>query len=204
FVRVDDEKMSKSLGNFFTVREVLKKFDPETVRYFILSSHYRSPLDYSDDNLQGAKAALTRFYLALKETPMEADPGSAAAYEERFLDAMDDDLNTPGALAVLFDLVRDINKLRDEHAAADRVAPLTFMLRRLGGILGLLQRDPQEFLRAGTASGLSNEQIDGLIAKRTEARRSKNWAESDRIRDELKAKGVILEDAGGATTWRRQ
>ena len=204
FVRVAQEKMSKSLGNFFTVREVLKKFDPETVRYFILSSHYRSPLDYSDDNLQGAKAALTRFYLALKETPMEADPGSAAAYEERFLDAMDDDLNTPGALAVLFDLVRDINKLRDEHAAADRVAPLTFMLRRLGGILGLLQRDPQEFLRAGTASGLSNEQIDGLIAKRTEARRSKNWAESDRIRDELKAQGVILEDAGGATTWRRQ
>jgi len=204
FVRVAQEKMSKSLGNFFTVREVLKKFDPEVVRYFILASHYRSPLDYSDENLQGAKAALTRFYLALKETPTVADRGSSAAYEERFLEAMDDDFNTPEALAVLFDLVRDINKLREDHAAADRVAPLASMLRRLGGILGLLQRDPQEFLRAGTAAGLSNEQIEGLIVKRTEARRSKNWEESDRIRDDLKAQGVILEDAGGTTTWRRQ
>jgi cysteinyl-tRNA synthetase len=204
FVRVAQEKMSKSLGNFFTVREVLKKFDPETVRYFILSSHYRSPLDYSDENLQGAKAALTRVYLALKEAPTAADMSSAAAYEERFLEAMDDDFNTPGALAVLFDLVRDINKLREEHAAVDRVAPLSSMLRRLGGILGILQRDPQEFLRSGTADGLSSEQIEGLVAKRIEARRSKNWAESDRIRDELKAQGVILEDAGGATTWRRQ
>jgi cysteinyl-tRNA synthetase len=204
FVRVAQEKMSKSLGNFFTVREVLKKFDPEVVRYFILASHYRSPLDYSDENLQGAKAALTRFYLALKEAPTAADRGSPAAYEERFLEAMDDDFNTPEALAVLFDLVRDVNKLREDHAAADRVAPLTSMLRQLGGILGILQRDPQEFLRAGTAAGLSNEQIEGLIAKRTEARRSKNWEESDRIRDDLKAQGVILEDAGGTTTWRRQ
>jgi cysteinyl-tRNA synthetase len=199
FVRLDQEKMSKSLGNFFTVREVLKKFDPEVVRYFILGSHYRSPLDYSDENLQGAKAALTRLYLALKDLPAADGNG---AHNERFHAAMDDDFNTPGALAVLFELARDINKLREEGKSAT-AAPLGADLRRLGGILGLLQREPQAFLRSGAADGLTDEQIEALIARRTAARQNRNWAESDRIRDELKAQGIILEDTAGKTTWRR-
>jgi cysteinyl-tRNA synthetase len=202
FVRLDQEKMSKSLGNFFTVREVLKKFEPEVVRYFILGSHYRSPLDYSDENLQGAKAALTRLYLALKDLPAMAEGEAAAAYEEKFQAAMDDDFNTPGALAVLFELARDINKLREDSGAA--AAPLGAALRRMGGILGLLQNDPQAFLRGGADGGLTDAQIEALIARRTEARKNRNWAESDRLRDELKAQGVILEDTAGQTSWRRQ
>jgi cysteinyl-tRNA synthetase len=217
FVRLNEEKMSKSLGNFFTVREVLKKFDPEVVRYFILGSHYRSPLDYSDENLQGAKAALTRLYLALKDLPamhrdvqVSREAGSrerpaegTAAHDERFHAAMEDDFNTPGALAVLFDLARDINKLREEGKLT-AAAPLGAALRRLGGILGLLQREPQAFLRGGAVNGLTDEQIEALIARRTAARQNRNWAESDRIRDELKAQGIILEDTAGQTTWRRQ
>ncbi len=202
FVRLNEEKMSKSLGNFFTVREVLKKFEPEVVRYFILGSHYRSPLDYSDENLQGAKSALTRLYLALKDLAPAGEGGAAAAYEEKFQAAMDDDFNTPGALAVLFELARDINKLREDGSAA--AAPLGAVLRRLGGVLGLLQNDPQAFLRGGAGGGLTDAQIEALIARRAEARKNKNWAESDRLRDELKAQGVILEDTAGRTSWRRQ
>lgn len=200
FVRLDEEKMSKSLGNFFTVREVLKKYDAEVVRYFILGSHYRSPLDYSDENLLGAKAALTRLYLALKDLPTAT--ATADGYEEKFNAALDDDFNTPGAMAVLFELVRDINKLRENNLAA--AAPLAATLRRLGGILGLLQREPQVFLQGEVANGLSDERIEALISQRVQARQNRNWAESDRIRDELKAQGVILEDTAGKTAWRRQ
>ncbi|MBI3547176.1 MAG: cysteine--tRNA ligase [Gammaproteobacteria bacterium] len=199
FVRLDEEKMSKSLGNFFTVREVLKKYDAEVVRYFILGSHYRSPLDYSDENLLGAKAALTRLYLALKDLP--AATPTADGYEEKFNAAMDDDFNTPGAMAVLFELARDINKLRENNLAA--AAPLGARLRRLGDILGLLQRKPQVFLQGDVANGLADEQIEALIKQRVQARQNRNWAESDRIRDDLKAQGVILEDTAGKTTWRR-
>jgi len=203
FVRLNEEKMSKSLGNFFTVREVLKKFDPEVVRYFILGSHYRSPLDYSDDNLLGAKTALTRLYLALKDLPPAPEDEATASYVEKFHAAMDDDFNTAGALAVLFDLARDINKLREAGAAG--AGGLGAVLRRLGGILGLLQRDPQAFLQGGgVVNGLTDAQIEALISRRTDARKNRNWAESDRIRDELKAQGVILEDSAGVTTWRRQ
>ncbi|MCR4300250.1 MAG: cysteine--tRNA ligase [Sulfuricaulis sp.] len=201
FVQLDKEKMSKSLGNFFTVREVLKRFEPEVVRYFILGSHYRSPLDYSDDTLQGAKSALTRLYLALKDLTPAREGGASATYEEKFQAAMDDDFNTPGALAVLFELTRDINKLGADGAAA---APLGATLRRLGGVLGLLQSDPRMFLRGSADDSLSDAQIEVLVAKRSEARRNKNWGESDRLRDELKAQGVILEDTGSQTTWRRQ
>ncbi|MDO8705131.1 MAG: cysteine--tRNA ligase [Sulfuricaulis sp.] len=205
FVRLNEEKMSKSLGNFFTVRAVLKKFEPEIVRYFILGSHYRSPLDYSDDNLQGAKTALTRLYLALKDLPPVGSEAAAAvaAYEEKFHAAMDDDFNTPGAIAVLFDVARDINKLREEGNPT-AAAPLVAALRRLGGVLGLLQREPQLFLRGGASDDLADEQIHALIARRTQARQNKNWAESDRIRDELKAQGIILEDTAGQTSWRRE
>ncbi len=201
FVRVNQEKMSKSLGNFFTVREVLKQYDPEVVRYFILASHYRSPLDYSLESLEQAKAALTRLYIALKGIPVAAQ-GNGGDYQARFFAAMDDDFNTAAALSVLFDLARDINRLRETEPA--EAARYGATLRRLGGILGLLQRDPQEFLKAGEKTGLSEAQINALIAQRTAARKAKNWAESDRIREELARQGVVLEDGPAGTTWRRQ
>jgi cysteinyl-tRNA synthetase len=201
FVRVNQEKMSKSLGNFFTVREVLKKYDPEVVRYFILASHYRSPLDYSDESLDQAKSALERLYIAVKDLPPGEVAGDADAYAEKFRAAMDDDFNTPGALSGLFDLAREVNRLR----AADpvRAAGLGVELRRLAGVLGLLGRDPTAFLRGATPGELSTDEIDGLIAARLAARKSRQWAEADRIRDELKEKGVILEDGAEGTTWRR-
>jgi cysteinyl-tRNA synthetase len=201
FVRVNEEKMSKSLGNFFTIREVLKLYDPEVVRYFILASHYRSPLNYSDESLDQAKSALTRLYTALKDLPDAAAPADSD-YEARFNAAMDDDFNTALAVAVLFDLAHDVNKSRasELHQAAVTGA----LLRKLGGILGLVQSNPEDFLKGGaTASGLPNADIEALIQKRLAARAAKNWAESDRIRDELKAQGVILEDSKGVTTWRR-
>jgi cysteinyl-tRNA synthetase len=201
FVRVDDEKMSKSLGNFFTIREVLKKYDPEVVRYFILASHYRSPLNYGDESLEQAKSALTRLYTALKDLPGAPAP-VATEHEQRFNAAMDDDFNTPVAVAVLFDLAHDINRLRAAEPA--RAAALAAVLRQLGGVLGLLQRGAESFLQAGASAGLSSDAIEALIAERLAARRARNWAESDRIRAELKAKGVLLEDQAGGTTWRRE
>jgi cysteinyl-tRNA synthetase len=219
FVRVNEEKMSKSLGNFFTVREVLKQVrDPEVIRYFILASHYRSPLDYSDVSLVQAENALTRLYISLKDLPADSK-GSGGDYEARFHAAMDDDFNTAAATSVLFDLAHDINRLRETEP--DEAAKCAATLRRLGGILGLLQRDPEAFLkgrgvvvtykatvelRTSSAGQItfSDEQIDALIAQRTAARKAKNWAESDRIRDELKRQGVVLEDSPAGTTWRRQ
>jgi len=202
FVRINDEKMSKSLGNFFTVREILQSYRPEEVRYFILTSHYRSPLNYDEGNLQNARGALTRFYTALRGLP-DAAPDQAGELTARFLAAMDDDFNTPEALAVLFDLAREVNRLRRESDAV--AAPLGAELRRLGGILGILQDDPEAYLRGGEggAEGLSDAAIEGLIAQRLAARKAKNWAEADRIREELKGKGVLLEDGPGGTTWRR-
>jgi cysteinyl-tRNA synthetase len=201
FVRVNQEKMSKSLGNFFTVREVLKNYDPEVVRYFILTSHYRSPLDYTDESLEQAKNALTRLYLALQGLPPAAEAGEEV-YGEAFRGAMDDDFNTPQALAVLFELAHEINRLRAADPA--RAPRLGAVLRRLGGGLGLLQREPEAFLRAMPATGPSPEEIEALIRERHEARRRRQWAEADRIRELLRERGVILEDApGGVTIWRR-
>ncbi len=204
FVRVDEEKMSKSLGNFFTIREVLASYDPEVLRYFILTSHYRSPLNYSDTHLENAKGALTSLYTALRGLPRnpahqsrEGDPHVA-----HFIDAMDDDFNTPEALAVLFEVAHAINKHResDPEVAAYHAG----VLRELGGMLGLLERDAEAFLRGGPASeGLDDASIEALIAKRNQARDNRDWAESDRIRDELKDKGIILEDGAKGTTWRR-
>lgn len=198
FIRVDGEKMSKSLGNFFTIREVLKQYDPEVVRFFILRAHYRSPLNYSDAHLDDAKGALTRLYTTLKNTP-PADPMPSEAdddYTRRFYVAMNDDFDTVKAVAVLFELAGEVNKTND--------AQLAGCLKALGGIIGLLQRDPTEFLQGGAASdGLSNEEIEDLIARRKQARSDKNWAESDRIRDLLNEHKIILEDNAGGTTWRR-
>jgi cysteinyl-tRNA synthetase len=200
FVRVNEEKMSKSLGNFFTIREVLKLYDPEVVRYFMLASHYRSPLNYSDDSLEQAKSALTRLYTALKDLP-EGVAAEGGDYERRFFEAMDDDFNSSVAVSVLFDLAHDINKAR--AADPEQAAVLGVVLRRLGGILGVLQRKPDDFLKGASQGGLSNEEIEALIAARLAARATRNWAESDRIRDTLKAQNVILEDGKDGTTWRR-
>jgi cysteinyl-tRNA synthetase len=194
FVRVDDEKMSKSLGNFFTIREVLKKYDPEVVRFFILRAHYRSPLNYSDVHLDDARQALTRLYTALKGVAGEVQVDWNEAHAVRFKAALDDDFGTPEAMAVLFDLATAAN--RGDTALAAQ-------LKALGGVLGLLQRDPQLFLQAAPAGGLSNEEIDAKVGARVTAKKAKNFAESDRIRDELKAAGIVLEDGPQGTTWRR-
>jgi len=195
FVRVDDEKMSKSLGNFFTIREILAEFDAEVVRFFILRAHYRSPLNYSDVHLHDARAALTRLYTALKGAPEGASNVDwSEPHAIRFKAAMDDDFGTPEAVAVLFDLANAIN--RGESA-------LQSQLRGLGSVLGLLERDPRAFLQAGAGEGMPEAQIEAAIAARLAARKSRNWAEADRIRDELTAAGVILEDGSGGTSWRR-
>jgi cysteinyl-tRNA synthetase len=204
FVRVDDEKMSKSLGNFFTIREVLKKYDAEVVRFFILRAHYRSPLNYSDQHLDDAKAALTRLYTALRgiESPdMHID--WAEPHAVRFKLAMDDDFNTPEALAVMFDLANALNKSKSSALAG--------LLRNLAGCLGLLERSPQDFLQGGAgvegyaedSAGYDAARIDSLIAERLAARKAKDFKRSDDIRDELKAAGIVLEDTAQGTSWRR-
>lgn len=203
FVRLAEEKMSKSLGNFFTVREVLAKFAPEVVRYFILASHYHSPLDYSDDNLRAARSALDGFYIALRGLP-QTNGLEGDEFEARFHNMMEDDFNTPRAFAELAGLVTEINKAK-AAGELEQAARLAAMVRKLGKILGLFQRDPEEHLKGATdaTSGLDDAAIDALIAKRLQARKEKNWAESDRIRDTLKNSGVILEDGPNGTTWRR-
>jgi len=208
FVRIDDEKMSKSLGNFFTVREILKSYRAEEIRYFILASHYRSPLNYSQENLENSKAALTRLYSALRGlSPVVATDNICDGYHDAFYKAMDDDFNTPEAIAVLFELAREINKHKQQQA--DTANMLAACLINLGNILGLLQVDPDTYLR-DTAPGqldapgaLSAEAVEDLIARRLKARTKKDWAEADRIRDELDAAGIILEDGASGTSWRR-
>jgi len=201
FVRIDNEKMSKSLGNFFTIREVLKKYDAEVVRFFILRAHYRSPLNYSDAHLDDARNALTRLYTALKDVASDdAALDIAEPYAMRFAEAMNDDFNTPVAISVLFDLANDINKTKSPLLARQ--------LTRLAGVIGLLQRTPQEFLQAGSGNagqdGLSEARILESIAARAAAKKGRNFTEADRIRAELLAKGIVLEDKpGGITEWRR-
>ena len=202
FVRVNDEKMSKSLGNFFTIREILEHYRPEEVRYFILTSQYRSQLNYDEDHLLNARNALNRFYTALRGLP-EAEATGGDTWVQAFNDAMDDDFNTPEALAVMFELVREINRIRAEDQ--QKAAQLAAELKKLGEILGVLQDDPETWLRGGGSEEgeLSDEDIEALIQKRLEARANKDWAEADRIRDELKEQGILLEDGAGTTTWRR-
>ncbi|MEY4643092.1 MAG: hypothetical protein RLZZ227_3086 [Pseudomonadota bacterium] len=199
-VRVDDEKMSKSLNNFFTVREVLKKYPAEVVRYFLLSSQYRSAINYSEDSLQQAAGALARFYHALKgfdTSAVAAAPDTAC--ERNFHAAMEDDFNTPDALGALFELARESNRLRAQDLP--RATALAALLRKLGAVLGILQSAPEEFLRSG-GGDVDAAHIDDLIARRKAARDSKNWAEADRVRDELTALNVVVEDKVGVTTWR--
>lgn len=203
FVRIDDEKMSKSLGNFFTVREILDRYRAEDVRYFILASHYRSPLNYSDQMLDSAGAALSRLYTALRDIEAGEMDSASDEYVSRFQAAMNEDFNTAEAIAVLFELASQINKLKSSEPT--RAASLAATLKHLGGILGLLQEAPEAYLKsAGNSSdGLSDQQIDELIAQRAQAKADKNWGEADRIRDELKEQGIELEDKAGETSWRR-
>ncbi len=220
FVRVDNEKMSKSLGNFFTVREVLKQYQPEVIRFFILQSHYRSPLNYSDEQLNDAKAGLTRLYTALRDVE-GIDAPIENEYKNRFEQAMNDDFNTPVALSVLFDIAKELNKAK-ETKDIRKTVQLASYLKNFGGLLGLLQNKPEAFLQDGlmelssqaiasanaTASltvGYSNETINQQIQARSDAKKSKNWALADQIRDELKQQGVVLEDKpDGTTSWRRE
>ncbi|MCP1727089.1 cysteinyl-tRNA synthetase [Natronospira proteinivora] len=201
FVQVDEEKMSKSLGNFFTVREVLKIYPAEIIRMFMLNSHYRSPLNYTTDNLDIARAALERFYTVLREI----EPGQAPAdssYRDQFQAAMDDDFNTPEAIAVLFDLVRDANRLRDQGDRGGASAQVALLVE-LGDVLGILQDEPETFLQSGGEDGLDAETIESLIQQRTQARKDRDFAEADRIRDELQSQGIILEDGPDGTKWKR-
>lgn len=197
FVRVDDEKMSKSLGNFFTIRTVLEQYDAEVVRFFILRAHYRSPLNYSDVHLDDAKVALNRLYTALRGLQVNTvvidwQQSQAASFKA----AMDDDFNTPEALAVLFDLANEVNKTKSSAAAE--------LLKGLAGLVGLLQRDPDVYLQ-GHADARSDDalNVDRLIIQRNEAKQSKNFAEADRIRKQLADAGIVLEDSPQGTTWRR-
>jgi cysteinyl-tRNA synthetase len=220
FVNIDDEKMSKSLGNFFTVREVLPKLrHPEVLRYFLLSSHYRGPINYSLEQLEQADSALLRIYTALRDLPVVA--AAESGHSARFREVMDDDFNTPEAIAVLQNITREINSAKAAGQQA-QAAALGAELRSLGAVLGLVQVDPQQWVRLGSttsmagrggapqggdaplAAALTDADIEGQIAARLAARKAKNWAESDRIRDELAKAGVILEDKpGGTTSWRR-
>jgi cysteinyl-tRNA synthetase len=195
FVRVDEAKMSKSLGNFFTLRDIFARYDPEVVRFFIVRAHYRSPLNYSNAHLDDAKAALTRLYTALRNSKERAEVDWSEPHARRFKEAMDDDFGTPEAVAVLFDLASRIN------AGEKNLAPL---LRTLGGVLGILQRDAKDFLQLTLRVEISAASIDKLIEQRNAARARKDYGEADRIRKELEAAGIVLEDSGATTTWRRK
>ncbi|MGO0306850.1 cysteine--tRNA ligase [Endozoicomonas acroporae] len=198
-IRIDNVKMSKSLGNFFTIREVLDKYDEEVVRYFMISSHYRSPINYSEDSLKEACVRLERLYTALQGLDLE---GVSAAenneFEQRFFKVMDDDFNTAEGLAVLFELVRHLNTVRSQDESA--ALPLAALLVKLGGVLGILQRDPEVFLKSG--ADVDEAMIESMIEQRNNAKRHRDFAEADRIRDELAARGVILQDSREGTTWR--
>ncbi|WP_417707449.1 cysteine--tRNA ligase [Rheinheimera aquimaris] len=199
-VQVDKEKMSKSLGNFFTVKDVLAQYNAEAVRYFLLSSHYRSQLNYSAENLEQSHAALGRLYTALRNVTPSADVDLQSDYITRFKAAMDDDFNTPEALPVLFELAREVNRFKETESA--KAAELAGILKLLAGVLGMLQGDAEQFLQSG-ASDDDIAEIEALIAKRNTARANKDWAAADAARDALTAKGIIVEDKNGVTSWRK-
>jgi cysteinyl-tRNA synthetase len=203
FVRVNEEKMSKSLGNFFTLRDVLKEYRAEEIRYFILSSHYRSPLNYSEEQLDLARSALARLYTALLDVAFsDADRPASSDYMTRFDAAMCDDFNTADALAVLFDLTRELNRAKSENSSD---APgLAAQLKHLAGLIGLLEAEPSEYLKSSVQEGaLSDDAIEAKIAQRAQAKKDRDWATADRIRDELADAGITLEDGAEGTRWRR-
>jgi cysteinyl-tRNA synthetase len=201
-VMVDREKMSKSLNNFFTVRDVLKYYDAETVRYFLMSGHYRSQLNYSEENLKQARSALERLYIALRGTDPAVKPAGGELFLAQFETAMDDDFNTPEAYSALFEMAREINRLKVEDPQA--AAGLAAELRRLGNVLGLLSQDPAQFLQNGAQTdGDETANIEALIKQRNDARKAKDWALADEARAKLTALGIVLEDSAQGTIWRR-
>jgi cysteinyl-tRNA synthetase len=205
-VRVDGEKMSKSLGNFFTIRDVLEKYHPEVVRFLLVSSHYRSPINYAEDNLIEARAGLDRFYGALRDyadvLPAPLVEIADSPYYKAFVEAMNDDFNTRVALAGMFDLVRDLNNAKDNPELAKNLAG---QLKALGSILGVLRENPEIFLQAGGVDQIAGEIVEQLIAERIQAKKDKQYARADEIRQELLAAGVVLEDSrDGTTQWRRE
>jgi len=202
-VQIDKVKMSKSLNNFFTIRDVLKKYRAETVRYFMLSSHYRSQLSYGEDNLDSADAALERFYLSLRDIDLTNLPqvDDSNAYLTKFKLAMDDDFNTPEAVAVLFEVAKEINRSKEDEPENTRL--LAAVLIKLGGILGVIQQSPDEFLKASAAGDDDVELIEQLIVERKQARENKDWSRADEIRDQFSQMGIALEDKDGKTSWRR-
>ncbi|MEM9243463.1 MAG: cysteine--tRNA ligase [Pseudomonadota bacterium] len=205
FLQINEEKMSKSLGNFFTIRDVLADYAPESVRYFLMTTHYRSPLNYSTQGITEAHAGLERLYNALMDFDEAREPLADSDFEKSFVAAMCDDFNVPLALSVLFDLVKTINRHKQEQP--ELAATHAALLRYLGGVLGILQQDPAEFFKkglSGKASDLTATEIEQLIARRDQARADKNWAEADRIRDQLAARQIILEDKAGKTIWRKR
>ncbi|GAB1438658.1 cysteine--tRNA ligase [Providencia sp.] len=203
-VMVDREKMSKSLNNFFTIRDVLEYYDAETIRYFLLSGHYRSQLNYTEENLKQARSALERMYTALRGTDKSVAPAGGEEFKARFIEAMNDDFNTPEAYSVLFDMVREVNRLKSEDMSA--ASSMAAQLRELAGVLGLLEQDPEAFLKGGAQAEDDAEvtKIEALIKQRNDARQSKDWALADQARDALTAMGIVLEDSSAGTTWRRK
>jgi len=202
-IRVNKEKMSKSLGNFFTIREIMETYPAEVVRYFLVSSHYRSQVDYSEENLAEAGRTLTRLYHALRGiVPAKAADVPESGHDQRFAEAMDDDFNTAGAIAVLHAVANEINQHRRDGREEDAKRSAAVLVR-LGGVLGLLQQDPEAFFQADTGGELRAGDIEALIQARTDARKAKDFAEADRIRDHLAEKGIILDDAREGTSWRR-
>ncbi|WP_076919205.1 cysteine--tRNA ligase [Pseudoalteromonas sp. SK18] len=199
-VQVNKEKMSKSLDNFFTVREVLKQYDAESVRYFLISGHYRSQLNYSQENLDQARSSLERIYTALRGVePVECEL-EGNEYVSKFRKAMNDDFNSPEALPIVFEVAKELNRVKESDS--EKAGHLAFVLRSLGEILGIAQQAPEAFLQGGQNDDEVAE-IEALIVKRNDARASKNWAAADEARDALNALGVILEDSAGKTTWRK-
>lgn len=203
-VRMGKEKMSKSLGNFFTIREVLQHYNPEVVRYFLSSVHYRSYIDYSEDSLKEAQSALERFYQALAVVDVaDSTEGLDNDFEARFCEAMDDDFNTPRALAVLFELVTELNKAVREGAT--EASALAAQLKQLAGMIGLLEQSPKAFLQGEAGEGdLTAEQVEALIEQRNQARKDRDFAEADRVRDLLAGKGIVLKDSREGTSWYRE
>ncbi len=199
-LRLNDEKMSKSLGNFFTIRDILAKHPAELVRFYLLASHYRSPMNYTETSISEAFSGLERLYTALRGLNLSSEV-TASLFSERFNQAMDDDFNTPEALAVMYDLAREVNRMRKANNP-DQAATLATELKKLGDVLGILQQEPETFFKGEGEQSIDAGQIEQLIVQRNQARADKNWTEADRVRDELQSMGVVLEDSREGTSWK--